>query len=278
MKGVFKDDPPYNGEEPYLYLAFSKNDRKQAKKILQLLRERGCRVWYFVGPAKGTEELKQRMERATGAELTLLYLSDAAVLDTETKGLILTNQSLNRRIVCLNPDGKDRRLSMGVKESAPEIRLSELGGRKQIEKAILHTEGFSQDLFGERVPPAQKGWLKVIPAVAAVLAIGLIGLLVFRYVTAKPEEVPEPQIETIESSFSDPILLSAVQNALNGEYLTEETVKEITFLSLDGIPASWEDLKLLPALETIELPQQALTPDTVLPDSTYAIRLKGGSK
>ena len=42
------------------------------------------------------------------------------------------------------------------------------------------------------------------------------------------------------------------------------------------MPESWDDLALLPALERIELPQQALLEGGALPEGDYVIELSGG--
>lgn len=276
MKSFLRQFPPYEGTEPYIYLAFSGKDSRKVKKILRLLYERGCRVWYFCGKANSSKEQIERQRRASGASLVLLYLSDAAVSDLPTKANVLICQNLNTPIVCLDPDGKDRKLSMGLKEGIPEVRLDMQRGRKETENAILHAEGFSQELL-DAVPPVmhQNGWLTALPVVLIVAALLLIGVFVYRTWFAVPKEEEAP-IE--EVSFSDPLISSAVKNALPGKPLTEENIREITVLSLDGMPSSWDDLLKLPSLETVEIPQYALIGDVTLPDGAYAIRLKGGTK
>ena len=44
----------------------------------------------------------------------------------------------------------------------------------------------------------------------------------------------------------------------------------------EKLPESWEELSLLPALERIGIPQQALTGDAALPEGDYVIELIGG--
>ena len=277
MKNVLGQIPPYEGTEPYIYFAFSLKDSRKAKQILRLLYERGCRVWYFCGKADSSKEQIERQRRASGASLALLYLSDAAVSDLPTKANILICQSLNMPLVCLNPDGKDRKLFMGLKEDVPEIRLDRLKGRKEKKNAILHAEGFSQELL-DAIPPVlhNNGWLMALQVLLILAALLLIGVFVYRTWLKAPE--PEEMIPVEEVSFSDPLITSAVKSALSGEPLTEENIKEITFLSLDGMPSSWDDLDKLPSLQTVEIPQSALLGDVTLPDGTYVIRLKGGLK
>ena len=58
--------------------------------------------------------------------------------------------------------------------------------------------------------------------------------------------------------------------------LTEAALSRITYLRFEKLPESWEELSLLPALERIGIPQQALTGDAVLPEGEYVIELIGG--
>ena len=79
MKNWWKRFPPYEGEEPYLYFAFADADARRVWPVLRLLLERGCRVWYSTGSAGSAEEVLYRQVRSGGAQLTLLYLTDAGM-------------------------------------------------------------------------------------------------------------------------------------------------------------------------------------------------------
>ena len=149
MKNWHRSFPPYEGEEPYLYFAFADADEKKVWNYLRPLLERGCRVWYRFGPAGGAERLLHDQERSSGAALTLLFLTDAACADKDTKSNVLVNQKYGRPILCLDPDGTDRRLRMGLREDVPHVPLYSLRGGGEIEDAVIHAEGFSQDIIGE---------------------------------------------------------------------------------------------------------------------------------
>ena len=77
-------------------------------------------------------------------------------------------------------------------------------------------------------------------------------------------------------TFADPIVLAAVRKAAGGGAVTEEMLPEIRLLQLDGLPDTWEDLALLPSLERIVLPQQAIRPGSTLPEGDYTLELSGG--
>ena len=68
-----------------------------------------------------------------------------------------------------------------------------------------------------------------------------------------------------------------IRDAVGGGALTEAGLREIRVLRLGGLPESWEELALLPALERIELPQQALLDGGELPEGDYVIELSGGA-
>lgn len=272
MKNWQKRYPPYEGSEPYLYFAFAEADSAKAWQIMSILLQRGCRVWYGSGPSGNADELLRRQKRAEDANLTLLYLTDAACADKDTKSNILVNQKNGKHILCLDPDGADRRLSMGLYETVPHLPLYRLKSRKEIENAVIRAEGFSQEILGEPVRVEGSGSLGKLTALFCVLAV-LLALASFiggRYLRWFQPEVPD------EVPFTDPVILSAVRNAARGGAITEELVSEITVLRLSGMPESWEELEKLPALTTVTLPQQALLEEGTLPDGDITVELTGG--
>lgn len=272
MKNWQKRYPPYEGSEPYLYFAFAEADSAKAWQIMRILLERGCRVWYGSGPSGNADELLRRQKRAEDANLTLLYLTDAACADKDTKSNILVNQKNGKHILCLDPDGADRRLSMGLYETVPHLPLYRLKSRKEIENAVIRAEGFSQEILGEPVRVEGGGSLGKLTALFCVLAVflALASFIGVRYLRWFQPEVPD------EVPFTDPVILSAVRNAARGGAITEELVSEITVLRLSGVPESWEELEKFPALTTVTLPQQALLEEGTLPDGDITVELTGG--
>ena len=276
MKNWQSKVPPYTGSEPYLYFAFAQADSAKVWKILRPLLERGCRVWYSCGPAGSSEELLRRQERSSGAAMTVIYLSDAARADKDTKSSILVNQKLEQPILVLDPDGADRRLSMGLREDLPHVALYELHSAEETESAIIHAEGFTQDVIGE--PITVSGESIVGKLSAALLALGVL-LLAVSFVGLRYFHWFQPDVRAEdEVVFSDPAILSAVREAARGGAITEELAESVTVLRLDAVPESWEELSLLPALERVELPQQALLEGQALPDGDYQIELRGGAQ
>ena len=86
MNNWWKKYPPYEGGEPYLYLAFSEADAGKVWEVMRLLLERGCRVWYCMGPASSPDEVLRRQNRYKGAALTLVIL--IAVLNVAARWVV----------------------------------------------------------------------------------------------------------------------------------------------------------------------------------------------
>ena len=272
MKNWQKRYPPYEGSEPYLYFAFAEADSAKAWPVMRILLERGCRVWYGSGPSGSADELLHRQKRAAGADRTLLYLTDAACEDKDTKSNILVNQKNGKTILCLDPDGADRRLSMGLYETAPHLPLYQLKSAAEVDNALIRAEGFSQELLGEPVKVVHDSPVGKLAALFCALAVllALVSFAGFRYLHWFRPEVRD------EVQFADPVILSAVRDAARGGAITEELASEITVLHLSALPESWEELEKLPALERIILPQQALLDGGALPDGELTVELSGG--
>lgn len=272
MKNSLKNLPPYEGEAPYLYLAFSEEDAAKVKKILRLLMERGCRVWYCFGTSGSAEELRHRQARSEGASLTAVFLSEAACRDQDTKSRILVNQKYHHPILILDPDGAGRRFTMGLQENIPALSLFSFSDPEETLQAILHADGFSQDLLGE--PVNIKGGISFGKLAAFFCLLGVL-LAAGSFFWSAFRERPETVIAD-EVIFSDPVIESAVRNLCGGGSITRAFAEEIRFLPLSAFPENWEDLSLLPALSRIELPQEAVMKGNPLPDGNFAITLTGG--
>ena len=272
MKSWQRRFPPYDGTEPYLYFAFTESDSGRVWRIMRILLERGCRIWYSTGHSGSSQELLRRQERAGNAALTVLYLSNAACSDSYLKNSVLVNQEAGRKISCLDPDGDDRRLRMGLHESVQHIPVFEFKSGSDIESVIIHADGFLQDILGEPVK-TRGGLAERLSVVLSLLALILTVTAVIGYFFFYHSE---PELAD-EVHFADPIIAASVRTAAAGGIITEDLVSQVSFLYLDGIPESWDDLHLLPSLERIRIPQQALLEGGSLPEGDYIIELGGGT-
>jgi hypothetical protein len=101
-------------------------------------------------------------------------------------------------------------------------------------------------------------------------------VLAVLFFTGVRESVTEVIQVTDEVELSDPVLLSAVRKAAGGGAVTQELVENLKSVDLSGMPESWDDLALLPSLEEIRIPQEALLGGEPLPEGEYTIILTGG--
>ena len=171
MKDWRKQAPPYEGEEPYLYLAFADADAGKLGELVRLLKKRGLRLWYSTGPAGSAEELLRRQQRALGAEMTVVYLTDAMTQDQDGKASVLVNQKNGRKILCLDRDETDRALTMGLHESVPHLAAWKYSKTEDLEEALVRSDGFTQEMFGEPVLLEKGGMTGRLTALLCALAV-----------------------------------------------------------------------------------------------------------
>lgn len=235
---------------------------------MKVLLSRGCRVWYCMGPAGNARELLRRQTRASGAELTLLYLTDALEADKDSKTRIMVNQKDQKALLCLDTDGKNHNLAMDVHESTPSISLYQLKNDGDLEDALIRTKGFTQNMLDKPVV-IRSNWMGRLAVLFFLLTALLIAGSVLYF--------QRGQTYDDSISFSDPVIREAARAAAGGGVLTEESVEQIQTIRLQELPESWEDLMLLKDLHTIELPQNAVMGGKELPGSSYRIVLYGGA-
>ena len=106
------------------------------------------------------------------AALTVLLLDEALRSDPSAKGRLLACQSAGQRIVCLNTDGGDSGLSIGLHASAEEIRFSRGASAEDLERELVRADGFSRELIGEPAKVKRSGF-----RTAAVVMLVLAALL-----------------------------------------------------------------------------------------------------
>ncbi len=276
MKDPIKAYAPYTGNEPYLHLCFSKASGKKASALLRRLQARGVRV--FFDTESGTDRNVRALmnERMLAATLTAVYLDEAFRNDPAAKSRLLACQRSGQKIVCLNTDGGDSGLSIGLHADAAEIRLPRGAQASDAEHALLHADGFSQDLIGvpirDKRSPIKRLAAALIAAAILLSACGVLFWLLRRV-------IPSPPAETDTVVFSDETVRETVRSALGGGPLTEERLREITALRFSGdeLPGTLSDLSLLPNLETVVLSQTAAKNASRYPElADYTVELFGG--
>lgn len=277
MDALSKSYAPYTGNEPYLHLCFSNASEKKVLALLHRLRARGVRVWYCAeNPAdrKAREEAERRM---LGARITVVYLDEAFRNDAAAKSRLLTCQRNGQQIVCLNTDGGDSGLSIGLHADAFEAKLGRGASLEDAENALLHAEGFSRELIGE--PERRKsGGLRIIIGITVGVAVALLLAGVVWFFLNRSGQNPSAAEDSV--TFADETVREAVRAALGGGPITVDRLSDMTTLRLkgDALPDTLTDLDLLPALETVELSQSAASGVSAHPELFgYTIVLYGGA-
>lgn len=263
-----KKYPPYEGEEPYLYFAFADGDAQKVWRVMKVLLNRGCRVWYCTGPAGNSRELLRRQERASGAALTLLYLTDALESDKDSKTRIMVNQKDQKAILCLDTDRKNHNLAMDIHESTPSIPLYRLKKDEELEAELIRAEGFTQNMIGKPVT-IRSSWMGKLTGILLLLTVLLVAGCVLYF-----QKAPT-YADTLH--FADPVIREAARAAAGGGALTEDSVPQIQTIRLKELPDSWEDLTMLKNLQSVVLPQEVVLTGAELPEGSFHIVLSGGA-
>ena len=276
MRQAAKSVPPYAGQEPYLHFCFSEASGKKALALLERLYVRGVRVWYPVEAPKEQTARDAQDARMLSAAVTVIYLDEAFRNDSAAKSRLLTCQQNAQPIICINTDGGDSGLSIGLHADTVVIRPKRGEGADSFEQELLHTDGFSQELIGEpgKIHGRALGVLIRIIIVLCVLML-LFGL--WRFFT-QFRGMEQEEADTVV--FSDSSILEAVREALGGGQVTSERLPAVTVLRLPGdtLPETLSDLSLLPRLETVEISQQAAKDIFAHPELfDYTIALYGGA-
>ena len=264
MKAIEKQYPPYPGNDPYLFLCFSMDSGRKARAFLDRLLVRGVRVWYDTGEVRTRAGREAGDSRMLSASLAVILLDEAFRSDSAAKSRLLACQRANIPIVCLNTDGGDSGLSIGLYAGAEEIRFSRGADAEQLERRLIRSENFSRELIGDP-RPAKSAGVRTAVTVMLVLSALLLAAGLFQYFTRRPSAVqdalskdasPEPADPV---SFADETVRESVRSSLGGGLLTEERLLQVTVLRLAGdtLPADLSDLSSLPSLTTVQLSQSA---------------------
>ena len=261
--------PPYGGDQPYLYFCFSDADKDRLRSLFRRLYERGCRIWYPMGYGGTVAERERRDARMRKARLVVLYQTKRARTDQTVKSAVLVCQERNIPIISLDADDAESALSMGLDARAVHIRTRSVDAT---ETALLHADGFSQELIGAPIPVRKKPVLAITAAMIAAAFLLVGAAVLVRRLHSPSLEKPGDTV-----FFSDPILTAAVRDALGGGPITEESIKTVTMLRFEALPKQAEELDRLSNLSRIEL-NQANAADAAPLLNRYEIVLTGGGQ
>lgn len=266
MADLTKRYPPYEGNDPYMYFAFPAAEADRVEPVLKLLYQRGVRVWY-ARKGSGAEWRQHRLERSLGARLAVIWLSPAALEDAdEVKSAVLYCQSKEIRVISVDLVDSDD-LSTGFTADTFHIDGKHMTP-EELEKTLIRTEGFSQELMGEQ-PPAEPypTWKKAAIAILACCLCVMIGCFCMGVFS-----MPDAKL------IADPAIRGAARNAV-GRMVTREDLETITVLHLERVPGSFEELSQFPRLTRVEIPEKAVQKAAeVLHDAEYDVVVYGGGK
>ena len=174
MGRMYRNCPPYEGSDPYLYLCFAEQDREAVFPLLRHLYSRGCRIWYSTESTADLEKLNRQQERMNGASLVVLYLTDNVRENGNVKNTLLYYQQQGKPVISIDTDDGDNELSVGLTASAKHIEWNKGANAEELEPELIRTEGFTQELIGD--PPENKrraGRAAVILLAATLLVAGI---------------------------------------------------------------------------------------------------------
>jgi len=70
---------PYEGDNNYIFVSYAHKDAQKVLPIVEVLNERGFRVWYDAGIEAGTEWPEYIEEHLQKASVVLVFMSPNAV-------------------------------------------------------------------------------------------------------------------------------------------------------------------------------------------------------
>lgn len=278
-KAYFPHLAPYRGREPFVYLIFHRDDRDRVRPLLYRLYRRGCRVWYTLDNSSGRRQVRARDSRMNEAAFIAVFLTPAALADAEMNAAIRLAQTLDSASLLMLTPGlpADWELLAARAFKTAAIDIGYQDSPRDIEAALIRSDGFSQDLLGKPVYPLARAFKRL--ALVAALLFGVLISGTFLYRAPPPDTVAGAEPAQDAVGFSDAAVLRAARKALkvsDTQALTAPDLADIGILRLDAAPASLDDLALMPSLRRLEIPQALVPLAAKLPaDRAYTIVVYG---
>ena len=120
------DAPAEDGDAPYIFVSFSHKDRAQVMPIVQMLKDKGFRIWLDEGITPGTEWAEEIANRLRGCTCFLPFISanyqDSHACRAELSGSV----SMKKAMVSVFLD--DARLSPGLQMQLFSQQAESLNG------------------------------------------------------------------------------------------------------------------------------------------------------
>ena len=270
---VFRNYPPYQGAEPYLYLCFHHADAKMVKPVLEELTKHRCRVWYCFSGASSAKENRDNVRYEKNASLMVFWLSDSAARDENMKSAIGYFQTTGRPVICLDRRTNTERsgFSLILDKNARILRSEPDTSVEVLVSTLMRTEGFTHLLIAENDSERQIFLHKRKSRIIALsILFAAAALMVCAFLYAQSNNWFRPEIVVLDSmSISDPEIRRAAKAALSEDgsvALTPESIFTITTLRIETPPASFGELSLFPSLARLEIPQSCVDQAAALLD------------
>lgn len=104
----------YTGNEPYIFVSYSRLDIDQVSLVMRYLQARGYRLWYDRGILGGDDWTAVLEERLTSCCALLLFFSQAAIDSKYVRREALFADSLDKRIISVRLEASRLRFGMNL--------------------------------------------------------------------------------------------------------------------------------------------------------------------
>lgn len=104
--------PPYEGNEPYIFISYSHRDMNQVMPIVKALIDYGYRVWYDEGIDPGSEWPESIANHLAGSTVFMYFISKNSLASSNCKHEI--NFALNRKIGFLSVALEPAEMPLGM--------------------------------------------------------------------------------------------------------------------------------------------------------------------
>ncbi len=251
-------------EQPYILAVFDGRDRRRAEPVLMALYQSGCRILRDNAAETDERARETRATRLKEAALVLLFASRRALALEGWDRAVTYCVSRRTPVITLHLDDAEGTEGMQMQLSTvPSLRCADYRDAASLLAALKRTEGFTQSLIG--APPAEKTkntWMRA----SALLLLGLTAaaalILIFSIRAAKVKaETIAPPTPPPGVTFADAAMENAVCAALGrapGTPVYSQELAAVTELTLASAPATLSDVAMLPALQTLRIPQSCV--------------------
>ena len=149
--------PPYEGDEPYLFVSYAHADSAAVMPVITALHERGYRIWYDEGIEVGSEWPECIAQHLSGASLVLAFLSNAYIASDNCRREM--HFALTKRIRNINIFLERTALTPGMEM---QIGSSFALMKYEMDEGLFLEKLLSAPLLAEagvcgEAPPAQPG-------------------------------------------------------------------------------------------------------------------------